>query len=154
MNTTLLVVTAASRMAYGMASQGDLPKMFATLHNRSAPRNAIAAALILAALLLLVGDIHQLAAATDALIYLMFVLVNVIVIVLRIRKPDAVRSFRVPIAIGSIPVLPIMGIAATLLMSSQLQRSSVLLASALTLLGTTLYFVVSMVHGKQRAKQK
>jgi APA family basic amino acid/polyamine antiporter len=154
MNTTLLVVTAASRMAYGMASQGDLPKVFARLHNRSAPRNAIAAALTLATLLLLVGDIHQLAAATDALIYLMFVLVNVIVIVLRVRKPDVVRTFRVPLAIGLVPVLPILGIAVTILMSSQLERSSVALASGLTLVGATLFFVVSMVNGKQRAKQK
>jgi len=154
MNTTLLVVTAASRMAYGMASQGDLPKVFARLHNRFAPRNAIAAAFALAALLLLVGDIHQLAAATDALVYLMFVLVNVIVIVLRVRKPDVVRVFRVPLTIGLVPVLPVLGIAVTILMSSQLERSSVVLATGLTLLGTTLFFVVSMVHGKQRAKQK
>ncbi len=154
MNTTLLVVTAASRMAYGMASQGDLPKVFARLHNRFAPRNAIAAAFALAALLLLVGDIHQLAAATDALVYLMFVLVNVIVIVLRVRKPDVVRVFRVPLTIGLVPVLPVLGIAVTILMSSQLELSSVVLATGLTLLGTTLFFVVSMVHGKQRAKQK
>jgi uncharacterized membrane protein len=40
------------------------------------------------------------------------------------------------------------------LMSTQLERSSVALASILTLLGMALFFVVSMVHGKQRAKQK
>jgi len=151
-NTTLLVVTAASRMMYGMASKGDLPQWFETLRNHRSPRNSVVATLCCASALLAVGDIHRLAASTDALIYLMFLLVNVIVIVLRIRRPEEARPFRTPGNIGQIPVMPILGLIVTVLMASQLDVSSIALAAGLTAIGPVLFGVVRMSHGKQRTE--
>ncbi len=152
LNTTLLVVTASSRMMFGMASKGDLPQWFQTLRNRKSPRNSVVATLIVACSLLFVGDIHQLAASTDALIYLMFLLVNVIVIMLRIKRPNDSRPFRIPGDIGKVPLLPIFGIGVTLLMASQLDLRSVILAAVLTAAGPVLFGVVRMSYGKQRTK--
>lgn len=142
MNTTLLVVTASSRMMFGMASKGDLPSWFQTLKNRKSPRNSVIATMALACALLFVGDIRQLAASTDALIYLMFLLVNVIVIVLRIKRPEEGRPFRIPGNIGKMPILPIVGIGVTLLMASQLHLESLLLAGVLTISGPLLFGAV------------
>ncbi len=152
LNTTLLVVTASSRMMFGMASKGDLPQWFQTLRNRKSPRNSVVATLIVACSLLFVGDIHQLAASTDALIYLMFLLVNVIVIMLRIKRPNDSRPFRIPGDIGKVPLLPIFGIGVTLLMASQLDLRSVILAAVLTAAGPVLFGVVRMSYGKQRTE--
>ena len=151
-NTTLLVVTAASRMMYGMASKGDLPRWFETLRNHRSPRNSVVATLCCSSALLLAGDIHRLAASTDALIYLMFLMVNVIVIVLRAQRPHEARPFRTPGNIGPIPVMPILGLMVTVLMASQLEISSIALAVMLTAIGPVLFGVVRMSHGKQRTK--
>jgi len=151
-NTTLLVVTAASRMMYGMASKGDLPGWFSTLRNHQSPRNSVLVSLCLSSALLLVGDIHQLAASTDALIYLMFVMVNIIVIVLRVQRPDETRPFRIPGDIGKVPVLPILGLVVTVVMASQLEISSIALAACLTAIGPVLFLVVRMGYGKQRTE--
>ena len=139
LNTTLLVVTASSRMMFGIASKGDLPQWFQTLRDRKSPRNSVVATLVAACSLLFIGDIHQLAASTDALIYLMFLLVNVIVIMLRVKRPNDSRPFRIPGDIGKVPLLPIFGIGVTLLMASQLDLRSVLLAAVLTAAGPVLY---------------
>ena len=152
LNTTLLVVTASSRMMFGMASKGDLPQWFQTLRNRKSPRNSVVATLVVTCLLLFIGDIHQLAASTDALIYLMFLLVNVIVIMLRIKRPNDSRPFRIPGDIGKVPLLPIFGIGVTLLMASQLDLRSVILAAVLTAAGPVLFGVVRMSYGKQRTE--
>ena len=152
LNTTLLVVTASSRMMFGIASKGDLPQWFQTLRDRKSPRNSVVATLVAACSLLFIGDIHQLAASTDALIYLMFLLVNVIVIMLRVKRPNDSRPFRIPGDIGKVPLLPIFGIGVTLLMASQLDLRSVILAAVLTAAGPVLFGVVRMSYGKQRTK--
>ena len=151
-NTTLLVVTAASRMMYGMSSKGDLPLWFGSIRNHSSPRNSVIAALCGSSTLLILGDIHRLAAATDALIYLMFLLVNVIVIMLRFGRPDEVRPFRIPGNMGKLPILPILGVVATVLMASQLEVASIALAFVLTAIGPVLFLVVRMRYGKQRTE--
>ena len=151
-NTTLLVITAASRMMYGMASKGDLPGWLSTLRNHQSPRNSVVATLSLSTALLLVGDIHELAASTDALIYLMFIMVNVIVIILRVQRPDEMRPFRIPGDIGRVPVMPILGLLVTVVMASKLEISSIALAAGLTAVGPTLFLVVRMGYGKQRAE--
>jgi APA family basic amino acid/polyamine antiporter len=137
---------------YGMASKGDLPGWFSTLRNHQSPRNSVLVSLCLSSALLLVGDIHQLAASTDALIYLMFVMVNIIVIVLRVQRPDETRPFRIPGDIGKVPVLPIMGLVVTVVMASQLEISSIALAACLTAIGPVLFLVVRMGYGKQRTE--
>lgn len=144
MNTTLLLITAASRMTYSMASSGDLPSWFARLHHRSSPRHALIVCCVLSVLLLMLGDIHALAAATDALIYLMFVLVNFVVIVLRRRRPLEERPFKVPLSMFGVPILPIFGILVTIVMASRLRPSSIGIAAILTLAGLVMYAGVGL----------
>lgn len=134
-STVLLVIAAASRMLYGMASGGAAPAWLGEVHRRHTPRNALAVVVGLAALLVLIEDVSFLAEATNALLYGIFVLVNVVVIVLRRRRPDVERPFRIPVAIGGVPLVPLFGIVATLAAATQLEIRAVGLAVFLVTLG-------------------
>ena len=138
-NTTLLASTAASRMIYSMGSAGQLPVRWSRVHNRSSPRLAAGTVLIGSAGLALFGGLSVLAEAANALVYVMFFVVNTVVIILRVRRPDASRPFRVAGAVGPVPVVPVLGIASTLLMSFQLERTPLMIAVGLLVAGVLLH---------------
>lgn len=149
-NTTLLVVTAASRMIYSMSDTGSLPSGLGRVHNRQAPWRAILLVTITSGGLILIGDLELLASATNAVVYAMFILVNVVVVLLRKRQPNATRPFRVPFDIGWVPVIPIIGIVATMAMSSQLTVSSILLALSFIAAGIVIFFTRSLFATHQK----
>ena len=59
--------------------------------------------------------------ASNALVYLMFLVVNVVLITLRYQQPLTLRPFRVWWSIGWVPVVPCLGIIATLALSRELE---------------------------------
>jgi basic amino acid/polyamine antiporter, APA family len=135
-NTTLLALTAASRMLYGMASQGALPAWLAAVHRRrQTPVRAIVLVGAVAAGFALIGDLTLVASVTDFAIYLMFLVVNATVIVLRLREPDRPRPSRVPWCAGRVPVPPVLGIATVLVMLTQLDVQAIVLGTLVTLAG-------------------
>lgn len=138
-NTTLLASTAAARMLYSMGNAGQLPGRWARVHERSSPRVATATVLVGAAALASAGGLALLAEAANALVYVMFFVVNTVVIILRFRQPLVARPFKVAWSVGRVPVVPVLGIASTLLMSLQLERTPVLLALALLVVGVMLH---------------
>jgi APA family basic amino acid/polyamine antiporter len=135
-NTTLLATTAAARMIYSMGDNGVIPARWAQVHDKQSPRVATVAALICAGALSVAGGLEILASATNALVYLMFLVVNVVVIILRKQQPHAPRPFRISFSLGWVPVIPCLGIVATLALSMQLEIRPVL--AALGLLGSGL----------------
>lgn len=146
-NTTLLATTAASRMIYSMANTGQLPQRLARVHDGHSPRTSIAIVSAGAIVLSLVGGLDLLAEASNALVYVMFLVVNLVVIVLRFRRPDAERPFMVSLHIGRFPVVPALGIAATLLMASRLARAPVLVAFVLLAIGVAVHFTQERLRG-------
>ncbi len=122
--TVLLVLTAASRMFYAMAGAGDLPRFLAVVRYQRVPMNALIVTVVMALGLLLAGDLKTLASATDALIYLTFLVVNAAVIALRKTKPDIARPFRIRGNIGWVPVLPIAAFMVVLLVARELDPKS------------------------------
>lgn len=122
--TVLLVLTAGSRMFYGMAGADDLPKFLAVVRLRRVPLNALIVTVAAALGLLLLGDLKTLASATDALVYLTFLVVNAAVIALRRTMPDRDRPFRIRGAIGWVPVLPVAAFVVVLVVAQELQTSS------------------------------
>ena len=135
LNTTLLAVTAASRILYGMAESGSLPAVVAHLNRRRAPSVSILGVAVAAAGFVAIGDLDLVAGATDVAVYVVFLAVNAVVVVLRLRRPDAERPFRIPGAIGRVPVVPLLGIAATLVMMPRLAPSSLLLGGGIVAVG-------------------
>jgi basic amino acid/polyamine antiporter, APA family len=138
-NTTLLCLTAASRMQYGMADGGALPKFLMQLsERRKSPLRAIAVSLIAAVACVLIKDITLIASVTDLAVYLVFVAVNIAVVVLRFRRPEAARPFRTPGSIGKTPILPILGLLAVLVMLPSLPTDALLLGAGICVIGLLL----------------
>ena len=140
-NTTLLATTAASRMIYSMADTGPLPNRWSNVYGQHSPREAIVIVTILSAVLSLLGGLQSLASATNALIYFLFLIVNLVVIILRYRQPETHRPFRISFAIKNFPVVPGAGIIATLSLSTQLELQPVLLALGFLASGVVVFYI-------------
>lgn len=86
LNTILAEMTMATRVLYGMARQGDLPRHFGFVHHRTS--TPVLATLLVAALiflLTLVVPFIQLAEATSVATLTIFALVNLALIRIRLR---------------------------------------------------------------------
>jgi APA family basic amino acid/polyamine antiporter len=75
-NTVLLLLVAAARSVYGMAAGGVLPRRLGAVGGRSIPIRATLLVTGITAALVLLGDLAQVAALTDAAVLLSFMLVN------------------------------------------------------------------------------
>lgn len=149
-NTTLLAVTAASRLSYGMARAGGLPRGLAAVGRWTrTPWRAVILAGAAAALLVTSGDVAYIASVTDFAVYVVFLAVNGTVIVLRVRRPESSRPFRTPWAVRRLPVLPALAIASVALMLTQLDGAAIL-----TGLGMTGSFAVVAVLHQWRASAR
>lgn len=99
-NTALLNWVMASRLAYGMAQQGLLPRPLGRVHARTrTPHIAIGTLFLIVAALALVGEIAALASATVLLLLVVFTTVNIALLILLRREPDRPGTFRVPIIV-------------------------------------------------------
>ncbi len=143
--TVLLVLTAASRMFYGMAGAGDLPRFLAEIRFQRVPMNALIVSVAGALGLLLLGDLKTLASATDALIYLTFLVVNAAVIALRRTMPARERPFRIRGCLGWVPVLPVAAFAVVLVVARELEPSSFWMAGVIVAIGMMLFLVQRLV---------
>lgn len=134
-NTTILVLTAASRMVFAMSRRGDLPAWGARLTAQGSPGLAVVASAVVSGAFVAWGELRLVASATDFAIYAIFLSVNVMVIVLRRRQPELVRPFRSPGSVGTWPILPILGFAVTVWMIVLLELESILVGIALFAVG-------------------
>ncbi|HVT76662.1 MAG TPA: APC family permease [Acidimicrobiales bacterium] len=135
-NTSLLALTAGSRVLYGMASHGALPPFVARVSSRTgAPVGAIALIGVFAIAFAAIGDLTLIASVTDFAVYVVFVAVNATVVLLRRNAPDTPRPFRVAGTIGWVPVIPIVATAAVFVMVPQLSLDSLLLGVGLIAAG-------------------
>jgi APA family basic amino acid/polyamine antiporter len=97
-NTALLNYVTASRLTYGMAQQGLLPRFLRKVHStRRTPHMAVLMLLALITGLALMGDITQLASATVLLLLLVFAIVNSALVILKLRPGEPVGGFEVPV---------------------------------------------------------
>jgi amino acid transporter len=124
-NTALVSMLAASRVVFGIAREGGLPKIFAAiLPARETPWTAILAVAAVSALLVPFGGVGVVASLSSFASLLAFAAVNVALVVLRYREPDQERPFRVPFAIGRFPIMPAIGVVTTLGIATQLERDA------------------------------
>lgn len=135
-NVTLLAVTAASRVIYGMAARAALPVRLARVHpHRQTPVHAIVVVAAVAAAFAALGDLTLIAAVTDFAVYLVFLAVNGAVVVLRRRRPEMARPFKVPGTLAGVPVVPVLGIGSVVVMMAYLDPRAVALGTGLSVVG-------------------
>jgi amino acid transporter len=133
-NGALINMIMASRLLYGMAREGVLPTSFARLSNRETPVVAIASTTLVAAGLILTGELGTLADTTVLLLLGVFIGVNLSALRLRNERVDH-EHFEVPV------VLPFLGIAACALVMTQIEAETWVRAAALLGLGLVLWLV-------------
>lgn len=141
-NTVLLMLLAASRMVYGMASSFSLPNTFAKVHPvRRTPWVAIFSVMVLAVLFLFTGNITFLASVTNFTLFLTFIVINAAVIWLRYKEPQLTRPFRISINIGRLPISPVIGLLFCLLMLLQMDIYILIVGVSLTIVGWMLSLI-------------
>jgi len=139
-NTNLVSIMAASRIAYGMGGTRSLPYFLSHIHSkRKTPWKAIITVCILASFLLLSNNISIVAEMTNLAIFLTFISVNAALIYMRVKEPNMKRPFKVPGAIGKVPIIPIFGILLCLFMLGQLSILILLGGIILILFGWLFY---------------
>lgn len=105
-NTGLINYVTASRLLYGMARDGQLPRALAKVHpERRTPHVAVALIFAVIVLLILSGDISQLASATVLLLLLVFSAVNAALVILKLRPGEPEGAFELPIAVPALGAL-------------------------------------------------
>ena len=133
--TVLLAATAGARMFYSLASAGFLPQKLAEVRGGHTPGAALLLVAVVAVALATIGDIALLASATDALVFLMFMVTNVVLIILRFRRPDLERPFRVAGSIGRLPVVPVLGFLVTVVLMVRLHLDALAISAGLVAVG-------------------
>jgi len=145
-NTVLLMLLAASRIAYGMANSSSIPEVLGKVHSKTrTPWVAILFIAILSTGFILLANIGYLAGVTNFTVFFTFIVINAAVIMLRSKKADLQRPFRVPIAIGRFPVLPTLGIILNIFMLTQLSFQVLTAGLLLTLSGILAHFLYEKV---------
>jgi len=133
-NTVLLALISASRITYGMARAGTLPRHLSHVHlTRRTPIYAIAAVALSSLLFLPLNDIHIVASVANFTLFLTFIVINAAVIMLRVKEPNAPRPFRIPLSVGRIPLVPIGGVVVCLFFITQLEPITILIGLVLVI---------------------
>ena len=149
-NTALVNYVMASRMLYGMSTQGLLPKSLGKVHRRrQTPSVAIGVLLVAVVGLQFAGDISELAAATVLLLLFVFTLVNGALIVLLHREGKIEGAFNSPIWIPALGALICMVMIGGRLLEGS-WRSPVI-AGGMIVLILVLYALTRLGRGREPA---
>ncbi len=141
----LVMLLGQSRVFYSMGKDGLLPKAFGDLHPKyQTPYKANIAILVIVGLFAafvpgdIVGDMTSIGTLFA------FVLVCIAVIILRKKEPNMVRQFKTP----WVPLVPILGVIACLLMMVGLGWTNWLRLFAWMAIGVIFYFAYSKKNSK------
>src|SRR5215470_16621943 len=142
-NTTLLGLTAGSRVMYGMAERGALPPSFSVVHpRRGTPVRAILAVTGTAIVFAALGEFRMIAAVTDFAVYVVFLAVNATVIVLRRTHPEVPRPFAVGGTVRGVPIFPALGLLSVALMITQLDFLAITVGTVACAIGLAVGWAV------------
>jgi basic amino acid/polyamine antiporter, APA family len=141
-STALISLIAISRMLFGMAREGDMPKPLSrTWTKRKTPWVAAFILFGAACLLLPLGEVRIVASVSSFGVLLVFASVQMAMIALRYLQPDKKRPFHVPFSIGWLPILPPIGIVITLALLTQFEPIVYLVGGGAVAAGVVVYFM-------------
>lgn len=116
-NTILSNMIGSSRILYRVgADHKKLSFLYSTSEKRKTPVVALIAVAIVMLAFASIGKLETAALIANFFIFITFLFVNISVIILRRIKPDQKRPFRIPFAVGNIPIPAALGIVMTLLL--------------------------------------
>lgn len=136
-NTGLLNYIMGSRVVYGMARQGFVPRVLGRVHpTRRTPHIAILVLMLIVAALALSGNIGQLASATSVLLLGVFIIVNASLLVLQRRRDEPKGAFEIP------AIVPALGIVVCAVLLFHARREALATAGILLAGIALLYFLM------------
>ncbi|HLD60452.1 MAG TPA: hypothetical protein VI912_05620, partial [Candidatus Bilamarchaeaceae archaeon] len=112
-------------------------------------------AVVFSMLFVFFEDIKVVADTTNFAVFLTFISVNLSVVILRKKMPEAKRSFKVPLNLGNTPILPILGSIFALFMVGNLDQKSLTYGFGFVLMGWFIYdFYQREYKGKKSKHNK
>lgn len=141
-STALISLVSISRMLFGMARDGAMPKALAATW--TARKTPWAAALVLfggACLLLPLGEVKAIASVSSFSVLLVFIGVQAAVIGLRFKDGTPSGGFRVPFSVGRVPAPPVIGIICAAGLLTRFSSEVYMAGAAVLAAGAALYVV-------------
>jgi basic amino acid/polyamine antiporter, APA family len=149
----LITLVAASRLAFSLARDHEIPPLFARLSRKAqSPWVGAILTFVLSGILLPIGDLKILAELSSFVALLAFLAVNLTLVVLRFRLPDHERPFRVPIAVGRLPLIPLFAMATIVFLLAHFDRR-VYAVGAVIIIAILIAFVVRRLSGSERERR-
>lgn len=146
-NTVLIMLVSGSRILYGISLDRALPGIFSTIHQkRKTPWISVIIIGALSASFVFIGDIGTVANISVFAIIMVFVLVNLALIWLRYKQPDAERQFRSPVNVKKFPVLAALGIITPILGIIQLEPFVILMGLGVVASGALFYVLYNKIR--------
>jgi len=116
-NTILSNMLGSSRVLLNMSSEVKAFRKLSFVYpKRKTPVGALVLILVAMCSFAFIGKIETIARIATIFIFITFIIVNLSVIVLRIREKELKRPFRIPFSIRNIPVISVVGILMTLVL--------------------------------------
>lgn len=116
-NTILSNMVGSSRVLLNISKETKALKLFSYVSpKRKAPLVALVLILLLMVAFALIGNIEMIARIATVFIFVTFIVVNLSVIVLRVRQKEMPRPYRIPLNIKNIPLISVFGILTTLVL--------------------------------------
>jgi APA family basic amino acid/polyamine antiporter len=141
-NTVLFLLIAGSRILYGMSREHALHKSLSSIHpSRKTPWLAVAVICLITLGFALLGNIRVVAELTDFGAFIVFMVVNLSVILLRFRQPQLKRPFKVPFSIGKLPIIPALGVVSCFAMLFYFNLETALFGLFVIGLGAAVYML-------------
>ncbi|MBK8682175.1 MAG: amino acid permease [Bacteroidetes bacterium] len=114
-NTILSNMIGSSRVLFGMSKETNFLKLFSYVSSKSkTPVAALILISVITCAFALIGNIETVARIATIFIFITFIVVNLSVIVLRVKEKELKRPYRIPVNIKNIPVISLLGIIMTL----------------------------------------
>jgi amino acid transporter len=152
MNATIY---SSSRMAFAMGRDAFLPEIFSKIHAKNrTPYYAIFFSYVIVVFLSL-APIEIVATAASITFLMIFITINFVEVVLRYRRPDLRRAFRVPF----VPILPLVTIAMQMIVGyyliKEMEHGELVFMAIATwiLLGCLVYFSYSKVKTVEKLEE-
>lgn len=116
-NTILSNMLGSSRVLLNISKETKALKLLSYVSpKRKAPIAALTLILLVMAGFALIGNIETIARIATVFIFITFIVVNLSVIVLRVREKELARPYRIPLNFKNIPLMSVLGILTTLVL--------------------------------------
>jgi len=151
-NTVLIMMIVTSRMMYGMARDKALPEGLSKVSPKyRTPALAILMTMILAIIPLFLGDISTVADATVFGVLITFFLVNLSLIVLRKKKPELERPFKLKPNIRWLPIVALLGCIVCFALLFTFDLLTIIIQVIIVLCGIVVFYAMkSKIETKAR----